>query len=383
LPLILESPNIEQGSTGRMSAAGRYKSDTGFLPVLPPRFALVELFVFAALIICEFQIEAFPDLTRLNPHPYWIAVLLLSLQYGTVSGLLAAALAIGGTLLIGLPEAEIGESYFNYLVRVWTQPVLWIVVALLLGTFRMRQIEERDGLQQQVDDAVAQAASLSGYTRQLKSRLDSLERRLAASAKPETGRLLEAFHSVSDGRTSDQQIQAARTALSLAFPTASLSLLAADGGGFRQILAHNWPVDATWRTDLRPDDALARHLMAERRIISILHAADDAVLGRDAKIIVPIATRDGIGIAGALRVDQMAAGDLDHRVTARLDAVARALAPLVSAVEHPLADAPPAVVSILRRVRGSLSHVGAAEPVNTMQSAVSLQLARPPIEPGS
>jgi hypothetical protein len=390
-----------------MSAAGRHKSDTGFLPVLPPRFALVELFVFAALIMCELQIEAFPDLSKLNPHPYWIAVLLLSLQYGTVSGLLAAALAIGGTLLLGLPEAEIGESYFNYLVRVWTQPVLWIIVALLLGSFRMRQIEERDGLQKQVDDAVAQSASLSGYARQLKTRVENLERRLASSAKPETGRLLEAFHAAADRRTREQQLQAARTALGVAFPTASISLLTADGGGFRQILAHNWPTDAPWRPDLRPDDALARSLMTERRIVSRLQDGDDALRGRDAKIVIPIATRDGTGIAGALRVENMAAADLDDRVTARLDAVARALVPVVSAVESPLADAPPAVVSLLRRVRAPLASAGFIEP-NTLaatapptgghaiatsvssqvssqasSSPLSLPLARPPIEPGS
>ncbi len=114
--------------------------------VLPPRMAFVELAIFALIILLEWQFDQFPDITRINPHPYWIAVLLLSLQYGTVAGLASAGLAILGQVLIGLPEPDIEERYFNYLIRVWTQPVLWLLVALLLGAFRSRQIEKREYL---------------------------------------------------------------------------------------------------------------------------------------------------------------------------------------------------------------------------------------------
>lgn len=362
-----------------MTGAARPKADTGFLPVLPPRFALFELAVFAAIIACEYGLEAFPDLTRLNPHPYWIAVLLLSLQYGTVSGLLAAALAIGGTLLLGLPEMEIGESYFNYLVRVWTQPVLWIVVALLLGSFRMRQIEERVGLQKQADDAITQSGSLADYARGLRSRVDALERQLAGKSRPDTYRLLEALNTVATAPAGEKRDQAAHAAMTLAVPGAALSVLVLDGDGLRQILAHNWPLASGWRPDLRGDDALTRAVVGERRVVSVLQSADDHLTEREAKIAVPLLAGDGSGVIGMLRVEQIGSVELDEAVLARVAGLARALTPLVSAGPAQAAIAPTSVIAMLRRVRVPL-RLAPAEAAPHDSTSPSLGLARPPIE---
>ena len=85
---------------------------------------------------------SFPTLSQMQPHFFWLPVLLLSLQYGTVSGLLAAGVAIVLTAWLGWAEQEVGENHFNYLLRISTQPMLWLVAALLLGQFRLRQIEQ-------------------------------------------------------------------------------------------------------------------------------------------------------------------------------------------------------------------------------------------------
>src|SRR5262249_28579364 len=96
----------------RLSVAGVLGQDgqRAGLPVLPPGIALVELLVLLVVpILLEWLVPGFPDLTQIQPHPYWFPILLLSLQYGTVSGFLAAIVAITGAWLIGWPEQDIGE----------------------------------------------------------------------------------------------------------------------------------------------------------------------------------------------------------------------------------------------------------------------------------
>jgi hypothetical protein len=164
------------------------------VPVLPPRLAVVEVFILLVVpAFLEWAWPPFPDFTTFQPHPYWIAVLILSLQYGTVSGLLAAAVAIIASVLIGLPEPDIGEKHFAYLIRIWTQPVLWISAALLLGHFRMRQIERRNELARLVDELQRRSKTLADQAMGLQTRCMTLERRLATRPSSETGALLDAL----------------------------------------------------------------------------------------------------------------------------------------------------------------------------------------------
>lgn len=74
------------------------------------------------------------DLNALPIHPLMIVVALLAVQYGVFGGLSAAAAATGFSVLGGLlPTRIIGEGYFEYLAAVWSTPLLWLVIAVLLG----------------------------------------------------------------------------------------------------------------------------------------------------------------------------------------------------------------------------------------------------------
>ncbi len=300
----------------------------GALPVLPPFFALVELAIFAAVVAAEFLWEPFPNLTKLNPHPYWLPVLLISLQYGTLSGLLAAAIAIIGTVFIGLPEQDIGEAYFNYLVRAWAQPVLWLVVALLLGAFRMRQIEQRDDLLHQVEDLQQQGRLLDEHADALQGRCDRLERELVTKERPEPQRLLDALARCAGGVGGEAEVDAA---LTLAFPDAVASLYVREtrtGGGFRLVQAHRWPPNATWPRQLSGHDPLASSLVGGQRALSILTAGDDTVLHGHGLFAVPIA--DETGLVGMLKIERLPPAAIDTDTVGRLAYVAAHLARIVA-----------------------------------------------------
>lgn len=304
-------------------------------PVLPPVFAIAEMAVLVALILLEYFWDAFPDLTRINPHPYWIAVLLLSLQYGTVSGLIAASIAIIGTLLIGMPEPDIEERYFNYLIRVWTQPVLWLLVAMLLGTFRARQIEQHDELLEQAENLRLRGATLLDHATNLRARCGMLERRLAMRETADTGQLLASLSRLSDVEPG-RWAQALSATLDAGFPRAQISLYVVDGGVVRLVLTHHGPGgfeagDAPVATELEPDHPLLETIVAEGRSASVVEPEHDTALRGVGVAAVPIFA---VGkeptqrrVIGMLKADMMPASQIDGSTTRRLSVIAACLAP--------------------------------------------------------
>jgi polysaccharide biosynthesis protein PelD len=357
-------------------AADRQRPRTGgALPVLPPVFALVELTIFAAIVFAEYAWAPFPDLTKLNPHPYWLPVLLISLQYGTLSGLLAASIAIIGTVLIGLPEQDIGEAYFNYLIRAWAQPVLWLVVALLLGAFRMRQIEQRDDLLNQVDDLEHQGRLLDEHAGDLQSRCDRLERELVTKARPDPERLLDALARCAGDACSTTDLGAA---LSAALPDTEASVYVRAGNGLQLVYAHGWPEAAKWPRAISGLDALALTVIGANRAASVLSAGDEKVLSGHGIFAQPIV--DETGPIGMLKIERMPPSAIGPDTVARLAVLAahlpRAITVLAAGVSNgqtpgiSLAPATGRFVMIPRLVRrpAASTSISASKPVRTASS---------------
>jgi hypothetical protein len=307
---------------------------TSAVPVLPPRLAVIEIFVLLVVpAFLEWQWPQVLALTTYQPHPYWAAVLLLSLQYGTVSGLLAAALAIVATAIIGLPEPDIGENHFAYLVRVWTQPVLWISAALLLGHFRMRQIQQRNELTRAVEELQGRSIALTGHADGLAARCDALERRLAVRPKSDATALLNALSAMPAAITKGTWSPAFDAALQAGFPGASASVYAFEGTAVH-LVARSGVVANRSAPRFSQRDALVR-AVAQGRELSALSGLDDELLSGFGPFAVPVYRGDAAP-AGLLLIEALPSALVDQGTASRLDTFAAAIGQTM-----PLAQAGP------------------------------------------
>jgi hypothetical protein len=324
------------------------------LPVLPPIGAVVELIVLVALIVAIDW--AFPSLgfTSLEPSPFWLPVLLLSLQYGTVAGLLAAAAATAIYVFNGVAEQAVGENFFAYLLRIWALPILWIGVALVLGQFRLRQIAEKLELRQNLAKRTAEATSLTVYAKDLEARCQRLERtlttRTAAPVKPVLDALARFTRAPAD-------IDAALDEVSHSlWPGSQVSLFAVTPSGCELAARSGWPETASWATAIAATHPLYRAIVNDRRTVSILNRGDEAILSGHGVAAHPVLTADGGRVIGLFKIDAIDPALLGSESAAHLTLIARlltlALTEPRSIAANDVTDAAPAETMLARLTRG-------------------------------
>ena len=300
------------------------------LPVLPPATALLEILVLIVLpAALDYFWTGFPSLSETQPHFFWLPVLLLSLQYGTVSGLLAAGIAITLSALLGWPDQEVGENHFNYLLRIWTQPVLWLTAALVLGQFRMRQIEQKQELARQVAALSSQRTAISDYATNLRARCEALEREIAGRRDPNVRVFLTSLSRLKAG--GPDTAAAFSDCLTLAIGRCASSVYVRDADRFRLIASHGTSLNR--RDTLPADDPLYRLVAGEGRSLTVLTPGEEAMFAGDGLVAVPVHNPSDGSVIGMLKLDSADANEVNERTVECLAAISAEIAPLVMAGE--------------------------------------------------
>lgn len=324
----------EQGRTSSRDRAGVVSG----LPVLPPLVALVELAGVIGLILLVDWALPDIDLADIQPNPLWLPVLLLSLQYGTVSGLMAALVAIVVTVVSGFPEEGVGENHFSYVLRIWSQPILWIGAAVLLGQLRLRQITERQELMRHAEELAVERDNLARYSAGMRQRCEMLERERAGAVDAPAVALLQ---SVAALPTAAGDVgEAFRRCMTLAFPGAEASVFAVTATGARKVGDSGWRADQRWRDELARDHPLYRAVIDDGASPNVLVPGDEARLAGEGLAAVPIRSTLNRRVIGMVKIERAPAALICAETTAALDVVAAALLPALEPGEPRLLTLP-------------------------------------------
>lgn len=296
--------------------------------MLPPVRAFLELALVMGLIYLVCSLIPGVDIATLEPSPFWVPVLLLSLQYGTVAGLLAAAMATLAYAFNGLPEQAIGENLFTFLLRIWALPILWIGVALVLGQFRLRQIEVKQSLKQRLGSRTSEAESLATYASALEARCHSLERKLTLMGPASGAAALDSLVAFSEASVDLPQALAA--VCQQAFPESRLTVFIVAPSALDAIAVSAGEGVVPMPGPVPAHHPLYRAVVSERRALSVLRAEDEAALAGVAHAAQPILHPDTRRVVGLLCFEASDPAQLSEELNARLAMIARFIAPCLS-----------------------------------------------------
>ena len=153
---------------------------------------------FGLLVLLELALPGEARLASIEPHPFWLPVLLVSVQHGSRAGLVAAIVAMALTVLWVYPDRAPTEDFYSYTTSLFIEPVLWIAAALILGQIRDRHLAEKQELEDQAKALLTDRRLIGEHSLGLSRRVGDLERLIATIETASAGEALRLLAELRD-----------------------------------------------------------------------------------------------------------------------------------------------------------------------------------------
>ncbi len=238
------------------------------------------------------------------PHPFWIIVILLSVQYGTNEGLVAACAATVILLLGHYPEKSLFQDKYSYFLSIALNPILWFVSAAILGEIRLRHIRERDRLKEIALEADSREKTISEAYNQLKAVKEKQDIKIASEMQT----ALMAYEALKNLETMDlDSILKGGLELmkGLIFPEkCSLYLLESDQ--LMRIAQEGWSANDMKSIIYPSNSRIFQEVIGNQKTISVLNEDEKMILANEGLLAAPIKSSiNPSAVFGMLKVEAL------------------------------------------------------------------------------
>jgi hypothetical protein len=295
-------PGSRRTNPGQGTAAGRSVAGIRLSALLE-----IALFIGVALIVDRM----FFDGTRFrsaSQHPFWIPVLLVSVQYGINAGLVAAAAASVALLAGNVPPQSISQDRFAFVFEVCRLPLMWFISAVVLGELRMRQIRERSALRRELVDTNEREQTVTAAYKRLGVTKDALETRLAGQLRSTVG-MYESVRAMEKLNPSEVLMGMGDLIRSVMNPE-KFSAYLLKNGRLEMAAREGWSEQDEPQRDYGPESDLFMEIVARQRVLSVANPVDATVLAGDGVAAAPIVVADTGHVIGMLKIEKLGFLDL-------------------------------------------------------------------------
>ncbi len=274
------------------------------------RSAVIEIVLFLALALA---VDIFVlDGTRFreaHPHPFWLLILLISVQYGTAEGMVAATACTLAFLVGAIPPQRIGEDFYDHLFTIVKLPVLWFAATVTLGEIRARHRRAFDELSVRYEELRTRSTQLSNAYRRLVRVKENLEVRVVGQLRTflttyETARLIE--------RSDPGEVLLAIVDVVRSIVTPEkFSLYLLNDKVLEAAIQDGWEPEDRYARIFDARSLLYQEVVEQKRVICITNEADEAALGHEGVLAGPLLNGQTGGVIGMLKIEKLELLDLN------------------------------------------------------------------------
>lgn len=268
------------------------------------RSAILEIFIFLAIVLSlDFISVDHSRFMDVSPHPFWIILLLICVQYGTNEALFCAAV-ISAVLLVGnLPEHLITETIYDYLFKVTYLPFLWIGTAVILGELRTRQIHEQQEYEKDLAQANKEKETITEAYYRLKVLKESLETRLASEMRSAIS-IYEAAKSL-EGISQSKIIIAIEDIVVTAMGPKKFSVYAIGSDGFEPLVCYGWEDNDRYTRRFNTESVLYEQIVGRKRAVCVINETDERILSGEGVLAGPLIDTSSGKVFGMLKIEEL------------------------------------------------------------------------------
>lgn len=285
-----------------LASLARLRSRADWLGLRGSAWLEMTLF-FAVMLAWDHWLGQATRFGHLSPHPFWAIVLLMSGFYGLREGLIAAVAAALLFRTGNLPAQQIDQQVYDYAWAVLREPLLWILVAGVLGELRRQHERHEQSLATDLSTTRTKLDELAEAYRRLDGLKDRLETRLVGQATT----AVQLYRAVQAADRLDVQgvMETIAEVVRATLQPESFSLYMLRDEGLELVLQEGWPADAPWARRYVPDTPLFDAVIAGRRMLCAAQPADEVVLREEGLLAGPLVDMRTSQIVGMLKVERM------------------------------------------------------------------------------
>lgn len=221
------------------------------------------------------------------PSPYWFPVVVLSLQYGLTASIIAAVIAAALNFAHGLPPSLLTEDVYDYIGRIAAEPVAWSCVALLIGHTRSREIERLVESETQLGAETARGTAVAELCEQLRRRVQTLERHIAANANASVIDIAEAITGLYEPRWDTIGSRVTRFVTTV-MGTADFAVYLRRDNGLRLVFPKEQQGRNALSVTVEPDTPLFSAVVRDGKTLAASRLDDLRLLGEHEVLIGPL-----------------------------------------------------------------------------------------------
>lgn len=266
--------------------------------------AILEVIVFlAVLVVLDLLFGNGERFFFVSPHPFWIIVLMASLQYGTNEGVLASILATV-TLFSGkIPEQTVLQDHFEHIVFLIKNPILWFISSVFIGEARMRQIRERDKLRLDLAQADEREKVISESYEGLKNTKERIEATLAG----EMVSVIEAYKQIQtlNALPFNEVFPNALKLILLVLGPKKFSVFQNNQGLYHLVASEGWEKEDPFKTEFNDKDPMIEALKGSPRPLSIVRTEDRTALKDEGVLVAGVKAPQSQDLLGFIKIEKI------------------------------------------------------------------------------
>lgn len=271
--------------------------------------ALLELALFFAVVFAiDYLSGSGNRFDGVQPHPYWIVVLALAVQYGTSEGVLAAAAASIALRLGNVPEQVVSQDYYQYLYALSREPIFWLVAAVMIGEMRMRHLREREELQIALAAARKESDAIAASYRKLKDVKENLESRVAGQLKT-VFTLYHAARAIDKLDEGEIMLGIADLVRTVMQPE-KFSLFLLNNDVLESVTNEGWSDDDDYARWFDHSQQLFEAVVGRQRFLCVARVEDERILQGQGLLAGPLMSADTGEVVGMVKIESLGFMDM-------------------------------------------------------------------------
>ena len=272
------------------------------------RSAVIELVLFLAMMLALDALLGSGDrFIELRPHPFWLVVLLITVQYGTNEGLIASLASTVALYAGNLPDQLLHQDLYDYLFSVSRLPIIWLFAAVLFGELRVRQIRQTEKARTALAAAEHRESVVSEAYRRLSDAKAALEVRVAGQLKT-VFTLTKAARAIEKLGPGEVLIGIADLVREVLAPS-KFSLFLLNGSVLEAVLNEGWSADDGYTRTFDSTTLLFQEVIGHQEFLCIADLGQERTLAGEGVLAGPLISIDTGEVVGMLKIE--AVGFLD------------------------------------------------------------------------